>query len=152
MRFFDTYNLVQFINNNEGAGTVNAPMGAGFATPEECEAIQSGKIAFYENTVNLKLVALNGSLKVYGVVMKDGAPVGEHSLLAEFEYENCTGYISLSTSEAGYFGIDNLRVTKIDGWTQAQIDEYENFKTIADEAAPTVLNAPVLTVTDKKVT
>ena len=152
LRFFDTYNLVQFINNNEGAGTVNAPMGSGFATPEECEAIQSGKIAFYENTVNLKLVALNGSLKVYGVVMKDGAPVGEHSLLAEFEYENCTGYISLSTSEAGYFGIDNLRVTKIDGWTQAQIDGYENFKTIADEAAPTVLNAPVLTVTDKKVT
>ena len=90
---------------------------------------------------------MNGSLKVYGVVMKDGAPVGEHSLLAEFEYENCTGYISLSTSEAGYFGIDNLRVTKIDGWTQAQIDGYENFKTIADEAAPTVLNAPVWTVT-----
>lgn len=146
LRLFDTYNLIQFINGNEGGVTYNTPMGRSIASAEDCADIQDGKIAFYEQTVNIKLVARNGALKVYGVGMENGEPAGTHVLLAEFAYENCTGYISLSTSEAGYFGIDNLRITKIDGWTEEQIAAYENFKTIADEAAPEKLSAPVVSV------
>ena len=145
LRFFDSYNLVQLINGNEGGLGYNEPMGKSIASAEDCANIQEGKIAFYEQTVNLKIVAKDGSLKVYGVGMENGSPVGTHSLLATFAYENCTGYISLSTSEAGYFAIDNLRLTKIDGWTEEQIASYENFKEIADEAAPQKLGAPEVT-------
>ncbi len=148
LRFFDGYNLIQMID--KGVAT-NVCMGSGFTTSESCADIQEGKIAFYENTVNIKIVAFEGSMKVYGVVMNNGQPDGEHKLLAEFAYENCTGYIAFATGEAGYFGIDNLRLTKIDGWTQEQIDGYENFVTIADEKAPEKLTAPVATANENVV-
>ncbi len=151
LRFFDTYNLVQFINSDETGLAYNETMGAGLAA-DQVTQIREGKINFYEETVNIKIVANNGLLEVYGVVMKNGSPEGEHKLLASFEYENCTGYISLSTSEAGYFGIDNLRITKTDGWTAEQFASYENFKAIADEKKPEKLAAPVLSLSDKKVT
>lgn len=151
LRLFDTYNLIQFINSDETGLAHNETMGTGLAA-DQVTQIRDGKINFYEETVNIKIVANDGLLEVYGVVMKNGAPDGEQKLLASFEYENCTGYISLSTSEAGYFGIDNLRVTKTDGWTAEQYASYENFKTIADEKKPETLVAPVLSRSDKKVT
>ena len=151
LRLFDGLNVIQFINSDEGGRTDTVSMGRGFTTPEDCEAIQEGKLDLYENTVNFKIVAQNGSLKVFGVIMENGEPQGEHILLAEFGYENCTGYISFSTDEAGYFGIDNLRVTNIDGWTDEQLAAYENFIDIADEAAPVRLSAPVLSLNEKKV-
>lgn len=152
LRFFDTYNLIQFINNDETGLAYNECMGTGIGSAEQVTQIREGKIKFYEETVNIKIVALNGVLQVYGVVMKDGTPEGEHKLLATYTYENCTGYISISTSEAGYFGIDNLRVTKIDGWSSEQIAAYDNFKTIADEVKPEAIATPVLTLSDKTVT
>lgn len=151
LRLFDGLNVIQFINSDEGGRTDTVSMGRGFTTPEDCEAIQEGKLDLYENTVNFKIVAQNGSLKVFGVIMENGEPQGEHILLAEFGYENCTGYISFSTDEAGYFGIDNLRVTNIDGWTDEQLAAYENFIDIADEAAPVRLSAPVISLNEKKV-
>lgn len=152
LRFFDTYNLIQFINNDETGLAYNECMGTGIDSADQVSAIREGKINFYEETVNIKIVALNGVLQVYGVVMKNGTAEGEHKLLATYSYENCTGYISISTSEAGYFGIDNLRVTKIDGWSSEKIAAYENFKTIADEVKPEAIAAPVLTLNDKTVT
>lgn len=151
LRFFDSLNLVQFLNNDEGGLAYNECMGTGFATPEQVADIKDGKINLYEETVNLKIVALNGNLKVYGVIMKNGVADGEHKLIAEFPYENCTGYISISTGEAAYFGIDNLRITKIDGWTDEQLAAYDNFAQIADEKAPETLTAPVLSVNEKTV-
>lgn len=151
LRFFDSLNLVQFLNMDENGLAYNECMGTGFSTPEQVSAIKDGKINLYEETVNIKIVALNGNLKVYGVKMDNGVADGEHKLLAEFAYENCTGYISISTGEAGYFGIDNLRITKIDGWTDEQLAAYDNFAAIADEKAPEALTAPVLSVNEKTV-
>lgn len=146
---FDTYNLIQFINSDETGLAYNETMGTGLAA-DQVTQIRDGKINFYEETVNIKIVANDGLLEVYGVVMKNGAPDGEHKLLASFGYENCTGYISLSTSEAGYFGIDNLRVTKTDGWTAEQYASYENFKTIADERNRKRLSPPFFPIRIKK--
>lgn len=66
----------------------------------------------------------------------DPAETPEHKLLATFAVENYMGYVSISTTEAGYFGIDNLRMTNIDGWTDEQVSAYENYKEIAAEEKP----------------
>ena len=150
LRFFDGYNLIQLIDNGVGYNTL---MGTGFDTMEHILDIQEGKINLYEQTINLKIVSRNSMIYVYGVKMNEnGTPDGEHILLAEYEIENPTGYISLSTSEAGYFGIDNFRLTNTDGWTDEQYEAYENFKAIADDPVEaTKLEAPVTTLSGKTV-
>ncbi len=149
IRLFDDLNIVQEIKT----GNI-VTMGSGFANAEQAADIQPGKIDFYENTVNIKLVVRNNEAQVWGAVHNDPAETPEHKLLATFAVENYMGYVSISTTEAGYFGIDNLRMTNIDGWTDEQVSAYENYKEIAAEEKPdpVQLETPVLTLNDKTVT
>ncbi len=148
IRIFDYYNLIQFMD--KGAAT-NVTMGNGF-TGAGAGEIQPGMIAFYEQTVNIKLVVRNNRAVIYGAVHTDRDQPVELVQLGSFAVENYSGYVGLSTSEAGYFGIDNFRITNIDGWTDEQVAGYQDFVEIPDEQAPTELDAPALTIDGNTVT
>ncbi len=142
-RLYDDLNLIQ--QNLHGVAN-NVTMGRDFFSPEACADIQPGKIDFYENTVNIKMIVRNNTVEFWGAIHNDPNETPEHSLLATFAIENYKGYVSISTTESGYFAIDNLRITKIDGWTDEQVAAYEDYIAIPDEAKPdpVQLAAPVL--------
>lgn len=150
-RLYDDLNLIQ--QNLQGVAT-NVTMGKSFASPEDCADIQPGKIDFYENTINIKMIVRNNKVEFWGAVHNNPAEEPEHQLLATFEAENYKGYVSISTTESAYFAIDNLRITKIDGWTDEQLAAYDDYIEIEDEVKPdpVQLQAPALQLNDKTVT
>ena len=112
--------------------------------------VAPGKVGLYGRTTQFKIVAANGEVKVYAFNIADGKTFADYTdadyvLLATYKTKNCYGYVGIASSESGYFQIDNLRITNIDGKSEeevnAKIAAYKSLQAIADEsrlARPTV--------------
>lgn len=106
-----------------------------------------------------------------GVLLFDGTSDGTHfalkgtyaDFILQFDWINYPwedrptneeGMAGAPMKESAYFGIDNLRITKIDGWTDEQLAAYDDYKSIADEEKPdpVQLQAPVLKLSENTVT
>lgn len=120
--------------------------------------VTAGKVGLYGRTTQFKIVAANGEVKVYAFNIEDGKTFADYTdadyiLIATYSTKNCYGYVSIASSESGYFQIDNLRITNIDGKSETEVNNnvaaYQSLQAIPDESK---LSKPRVTLKDNVAT
>lgn len=105
----------------------------------------------------IKFVVYNGNIKVYAQdITNTEFDVANYVEVLSVKVPSTYGYISFCSSESAYFAIDNVRITSISDPSETVMEEaianYQDKATIADEAEPVILVAPVVTLTENVVT
>lgn len=114
-------------------------------------AAETGKT----KTTAIKMVVASNKITVYYQEVVEGtAPTAEAYVKgAEFTTGDTYGRVTFATTEAGYFNLDDIRVTPIDDpdaeKVAANAAAYVSFEAIADEHRPYDLDAPVITMNEK---
>ena len=117
---------------------------------------KEGFLSLYAVTTRIKLVVADNQAVLYAVTMEEDKPLSEYRTedyvkLGEWPLVNDTyGRVSICADENAYFQIDNVRLTRLDGAqeedVQTNLAAYEDFKEIADDPRPTAIDAPVLSL------
>ncbi len=158
----DNYNdtsIMQFAYWNEGGSTYNTLLES--YTPQGGTNVEDGKVSIYKKTNKIKIVAANNTVSIYAVTLEEGKALSEYTsadykLLGSYECKSTYGLVNITSSEAGYFRVDNLKITNIDAKTEQEVADkvaaYVDFQEIADDVAPEKLGKPVLKLNGNVVT
>lgn len=150
--YFDT-TLMQFAYWNEGGNAINTTLET--YTSQGGTNVAEGMVGIYKKTNKIKIVAANNVVRIYAVTLEEGKALSEYTredykLLGTFECKDTYGLVNITSSESGYFKVDNLKITNIDAKTEAEVAEnvekYVDFAPIADSVEPEKLATPEITL------
>ena len=106
----------------------------------------------------VKIIASRNVITMYVQEVVDGQEPSADKYIEAVKFEGITdlyGRIAFTSTEAGWFNIDDVRIYPIDDpvekRVEAKIDLFEDFKEIPDTLMPYQLNAPVVTLTENTI-
>ena len=109
-------------------------------------------------TTAVKIIASRGTITMYVQEIKDGVAPSADKYVEVVSFDGITdlyGRIAFTSTEAGWFNIDNIRVYPIDDPVKKRVDAkialFEDFKQIPDTPVPYQLDAPVVTLNENQI-